>query len=205
MLREDNARQGFFERHDFLAVVDNLPSPYDDITVWAYYSGWRKSEILGLLWEGVDRNTKEIRIRTSKSGHGRVIPLEGVLWDVIQRRWLAREVQRSNRETFLSPLVFHRDGERIANFRKAWTKACIQAKCPGKLFHDLRRTAIRNMVRAGVPQSVAMSISGHRTIHTFQRYNITDETDKRNALRATQEFVASQSDGSNVFPLKIKN
>jgi len=205
LLREDNARQGFFEKHEFLAVVDNLPSPYDDITHWAFNTAWRKSEILSLLWEDVDRNAKEIRLRTSKSGHGRVLPLEGVLWGVIQRRWVAREVKRSRGETLISPLVFHRKGERIADFRKAWSKACKDAKCPGKLFHDLRRTAIRNMIRAGVPQSVAMSISGHRTIHTFLRYNITSQDDQRNALKATQDHVKDQAVGeSPVVQLLIK-
>jgi integrase len=205
LLREDNARQGFFEKHEFLAVIDNLSSPYDDITIWAYSSAWRKSEILGLLWEDVDRNEREIRLRTSKNGQGRVLPLEGELWEVIQRRWVAREVKRSSGESFISPLVFHRKGERIADFRKAWSKACKDAKCLGKLFHDLRRTAIRNMIRAGVPQSVAMSISGHRTIHTFLRYNITSQDDQRNALKATQDHVKGQEVGeSSLVQLSIK-
>jgi len=157
------------------------------------------------LWEDVDRNEREIRLRTSKNGQGRVLPLEGELWEVIQRRWVAREVKRSSGETFISPLVFHRKGERIADFRKAWSKACKDAKCPGKLFHDLRRTAIRNMIRAGVPQSVAMSISGHRTIHTFLRYNITSQDDQRNALKATQDHVKDQAVGeSPVVQLLIK-
>ena len=205
LLREDNARQGFFEKKDFLAVLEKLSSPYDDITQWAYYTAWRKSEILRLLWEDVDRNAKEIRLRTSKNRHGRVLPLEGVLWEVIQRRWTAREVKQRDGSTYLSPLVFHRRGGKIDDFRKAWHKACEEAKCPGKLFHDLRQTAIRNMTRAGVSQSVAMSISGHKTIHTFLRYNITSNEDQKNALLATQEYVENQvveQDNLAVLPLK---
>jgi len=206
LLREDNARQGFFEKKEFFAVLGNLSSPYDDITLLAYYSAWRKSEILGLLWEDVDRNAKEIRLRTSKNGSGRVLALEGILWELIKRRWAAREVKQSNGATYLSPLVFHRQGEKIDDFRKSWHKACKEAKCPEKLFHDLRRTAIRNMTRAGVSQSVAMSISGHKTIHTFLRYNITSQEDQKHALLATQEHVESQEVGEdNLAVLPSRN
>lgn len=121
----------------------------------------------------MDRAAREVRLRTSKDGQGRVLPLEGELWNLIERRWTARTVKQKDGTTKISEFVFHRGGEPIVDFRKVWDEAFKKAKTGRRLFHDLRRTAVRNMVRAGVPQSVAMTISGHKTASMFQRYNVT--------------------------------
>jgi integrase len=192
MLREDNARQGFFEHGDFENLVKNLPDPIGDIARFGYLSGWRRGEIVSLMWDAVDRAAHEVRLRTSKNGQGRVLPVEGGLWDLIERRWSARTIEQKDGTTKLSEFVFHRNGEAVVDFRKPWKDACKKAKIPGRIFHDLRRTAVRNMVRAGVPQSVAMSISGHKTVSMFMRYNITNASDKIDALRRTAEHLAAQ-------------
>jgi len=128
-------------------------------------------------------------------------------------------------EAFICVFVFHRDGEPVKDFRKAWYSACVMAglgkyvcrkcgsekhashkcvKCEaewkrdelkyvGRIFHDFRRTAVRDMVRAGVRESAAMSISGHKTRSMFDRYNIHDEKDQREALRATQAYREQQA------------
>jgi len=108
------------------------------------------------------------------------------MWELVKRRWAAREYARPGGTVGLSEYVFHRRGRPCKDIGKSWNAACQSADVSGKLFHDLRRTAVRNMIRAGVPQAVAMAISGHRTVSMFIRYNVSSEDDKREALRATQ-------------------
>jgi integrase len=93
-------------------------------------------------------------------------------------------------------------GERIGDFRKAWNKACREAGIEGKIFHDLRRTAVRNMVRAGVPERIAMSISGHKTREIFDRYNIVSEQDVAEALLKTQRHLAEVGHNLGTFMKK---
>lgn len=205
VLPEDNARQGFFEQHEFEAVLESLPDYLRGIAQFAYMSGWRKAEIVSLHWNQVDRISGEVRLKTSKNGRGRVLPIEGELQELIEQRWVAREVVLKNGDTFVSPFVFHREGEEIQRFDKAWKTACKKAGYPGKLFHDFRRTASRNMIRAGVPQSVAREITGHKTYHTFDRYNITSEEDKRQALLATQKYVAGELSEKKIVALRGSN
>jgi len=79
--------------------------------------------------------------------------------------------------------VFNRDGRPIGEFRNAWRTAAAAAGCPGRILHDFRRTAVRNLVRAGVPEKTAMTLTGHKTRSVFDRYDIVNETDLREAVR----------------------
>lgn len=181
MLAEDNVRKGFFERAKFEAVRNRLPPTYQAIVTLAYYAGWRiNSEILPLEWRQVDQQACVLRLEpgTTKNREGRVF-LYGELVEVkaaIEGLWARREALE--RDGIITPLlVCRRKGQRIVTFWKRWKTATAAAGCPGRVPHDFRRTAVRNLNRAGVPETVAMKVTGHRTRSVFDRYDITSEED----------------------------
>lgn len=186
-----NVRRGFFEVNEFEAVAAKLPAHIGDFARFGYFTGWRRSEIAGLTWDQIDHAAHEVRLYDSKNGEGRTVALPDDLWELIERRWTARSwTDRKTKQTHVSNLVFHRKGRPVQSFYKAWTAALEDAGLPTgkgvrKLFHDLRRTAVRDMVRANVPQSVAMSVSGHKTVSMFLRYKITSGDEQRDALART--------------------
>lgn len=206
-LPENNARTGFFEKEEHERILRHLRVPMDDIARFAYVSGWRREEIRPLRWENVDRAAKEIRLQDSKNGEGRVLPLDGddETWGIFERAWSRRQFERPEGPA-LSEYVFHlRDGQPISYdyMSELWEEARGAAGLQGKLFHDYRRTAARNMIRGGVAQAVAKSITGHKTDSMFSRYNITSNDDKRDALKKLREHLSSSGKAaSNVaeFP-----
>ncbi len=104
------------------------------------------------------------------------------LRDVLeQQRAITENLQRSR--GVVCPSVFHRAGQQIKSFRAAFRTACTEAGCPGRVLHDFRRTAVRNLVRAGIPERVAMQMTGHKTRSVFERYNIVSAGDLREAAK----------------------
>ena len=144
-------------------------------------SGWRKHEILGLTWDELDEAGGVIRLSPARSKTlvGRILPISQPIADALARRRARRDPD--------SPLVFHRDGIPIRRWRTAWRTACQAAGVPTRFLHDCRRTAARNLIRASVPERVAMLLTGHKTRAIFDRYNIINEQE---LLDAGDQLVA---------------
>jgi len=175
MLRESNARRGFFEREQFEAVRARLPAEIRPVVTFAYLTGWRlKSEILPLEWRQVDWQGKTVRLDpgTTKNREGRSFPFTAALESLLKDQ--LAEHERLKKADQIVPLVFHRNGETIRSLRGAWQAACKAAGVPGRIVHDFRRTAVRNFERDGVPRSAAMAMVGHKTEAIYRRYAIVD-------------------------------
>jgi integrase len=209
MLKENNVRKGFLEHEDFMALRDALPSYLKPILTFGYFTGWRRSEILGLKWNQVNLKDGIVRLEPgeTKNDQARTLYMEPELWEMMKDLHKKRRLDCT--------YVFHRNGKKIVEFRKAWATSCIKiGLCepltdedgdsikdkkgkvilvPNKLFHDLRRSGVRNMIRAGIPEQVAMNISGHKTRSVFGRYNITSQEDLKEAARKRQAYNDEQA------------
>jgi integrase len=189
MVAETNVRQGFLTDEEYAKLRDALPEYLRPLFVTAYFTGVRLGELLSIEWRQVDWEQGYITLESerTKSGHARVVPiLEGDMESWL--RWSRENADGCER-------VFHHDGIPFKEFRRSWQKACEAAEVPTLKFHDLRRTAVRNMRRAGVAQVVRMRISGHRTDSMERRYNIVDIDDIKSAKVLMQKKPAkSRSD-----------
>jgi integrase len=192
LLKENNTRKGFFEHEEFIAVKNALPSHLKTFAAFGYRIGWRHGEIAKLKWSQVNLKQGIVRLEAgeTKNDEGRTVYLDGELKGMFNELWEARKLSSK-----LLPWVFLNETgtDRVKRFDKAWKTACKKAKIGVRLFHDLRRTAVRNMVRAGVPERVAMMVSGHKTRSVFDRYNIVNDSDLRLAAQRHQEYLDSQT------------
>ena len=179
MLAENNVRTGFVDGAELTALIAELPPHLRPLASTAYVTGWRKEELLSRTWANVDFRSGWMRLEPgeTKNGKGRQFPLIPRLRETLEaQREQKREHERST-DRIIEHVFFRYDnGNRIGDFRKSWKSACKRAGLPGLVFHDLRRSAVRNLVRAGIPESVAMKLTGHETRSVFQRYAIVDET-----------------------------
>jgi len=200
-LRESAPREGFFEREQFQEVRRRLPEDLQVAVSLAYALGWRmQSEVLSLQRRQVDLEAGTLRLEpgTTKNDEGRVVYLPADLKAAVVSQ-LNRVDALQRRLGRIIPWVFphltgakvpnvgrrrtHVLGDRRGDFRKAWLRACRAAGCPGMLRHDFRRTAVRNMVNAGVAERVAMQVTGHRTRSVFDRYHIVSPSDLQDVAR----------------------
>jgi integrase len=185
-LAENNVRKGFFEHEEYLRLHKELPSYLKPVLTFGYMVGWRKSEVLGLTWSQVDIKEGTVRLEPgdTKNKEARTVYMDEDMRALFSVQWSERRLGCS--------YVFHRNGEPIRNFYEAWRRACRRAGLQGKLYHDLRRTAVRNMVRAGIPERVAMMISGHKTRSVFDRYNIVSPQDLKEAASRLGGYLKTQ-------------
>ena len=173
---------------------------------FGYLTGWRsKAESLRLKWHNVDLDGGTVRLDpgTTKNKDGRVIYMFPELQSLLEgQRQVTLALQRET--GCIIQLVFHNEGRPIVNYYKAWHKACREAGLSGKLPHDFRRTAVRNMVKAGIAERVAMQMTGHKTRSVFDRYHIVSDSDlKEAAQRLSRSNLAT--DLATVTPLPVRS
>jgi integrase len=189
-LKEDNVREGFLERHQYRAILGALPDPVKPVFVVAYHLGMRTGELLRLKRDWIDLQEGLIYVngRVTKNKKAKTAPIYGDM-----KGWLEMLLTRGSiKVPKTKELFIWEDGSPIKDFRGSWEKATEAAGFPGLLFHDLRRTAVRNMIRAGVPEKVAMEVSGHKTAAMLWRYNITDTRDIVEAGKRTARYLEEQ-------------
>src|SRR5215475_1736734 len=202
-IREDNVREGFLDDTTVAALLGALRAQdpvLADFLEWFSWTGMRPGAIRDLAWTAIDRQTWALRLvrgRRANKGTPRWLPLQGPLREIIVRAW-ERRVTFGQQTDRVVPWVFWRvydghprpgllrgDPVRIVDYRKAWQTACAAVGCVGLIPYDLRRTAVRNLKRAGADDSTVMAITDHKTRSMLDRYNIVDSPTIADALERT--------------------
>jgi len=183
-LPENNARQGFLEPDQYERLLEELSMNLKALFVAGYHTGARKNELRRIEWPQVDLNAGLIRLpgAVTKNKKPRTLPIYGDM-----RRWIERQ-----RETCPEDCIWVFHGAKkhpVDSHLNGWPEACERAGLSGLLFHDLRRSAVRNMKKAGLQDLEAMRISGHLTRNVFDRYNIIDEDDLADAGKRLEEYA----------------
>ncbi len=206
----ERVREGFPEawEPEALAAAALEKAPWlAEMVRFAYVTGWRRGELLALRWEWIDWEERQVRLPgvSTKNGRGRVVPIAGELVAIMERLREARSVVHESGSVALAETVFHDAGQPITRkrFVLAWSAARKAAKLPHRLFHDFRRAAARRMTNAGVPQVVAMKITGHETDSMFRRYAIVETSDMASAFQRVAA-PAGRGASSPVVPMRRK-
>lgn len=200
-LKESAPRSGFFEWDEFRRLREELPLHAKIPVTIEHWTGMRAGEVHGLQWPQIrfehHRRTVFIQLSDSKSDEPRLVAMVGDLYDTLNY-W--KKYTDNNQPG--CPWVCHYNGKRLGSIKTAWQIACVKiglgewtkdGRFPGnrgyrgRTVHDLRRTGVRNLIRAGVPERIAMKISGHKTRAMIDRYNIVSEKDLVDAGRLVAE------------------
>jgi integrase len=169
----DNVREGIVPHEKYWEVKNSLP-PYARLSfVISYHTGARKGEIRKIRIEMIDWNTSRIELRkkTTKNKTARYLPIYGDMGPEIEMALAAADPA--------CPFLIQHEGKPVFDFEKSWKSACKAACISKALYHDLRRTALTNMIEAGFSEKEAMEISGHKTRAVFDRYHMVVPTPKR--------------------------
>jgi len=212
--KEANPRSGFFERDTFEAIRRHLALDLQVAVTIAYTYGWRtQSEVLTLMLSQVDLVAGTLRLEpgTTKNDDGRLVYLTPELKTLLADQ-VARVHALSKEMAKVIPFLFphldstHRPrGTQKKDFRDAWDRACIAAGHAKQIRHDFRRTGVRNMVNAGIPERVAMSISGHKTRAIFDRYHIVSPADLQAAAAKIDAAATTPAHNGTVTVLPVAN
>ncbi|MFL6446346.1 MAG: tyrosine-type recombinase/integrase [Bryobacteraceae bacterium] len=172
-LPEDNVREGFLEADKYKLILDALTDEIKPVFVVAYHLGMRTGELLAIKrsWVDLEESLIYVNGRVMKNRNPKTAPIYGDM-----KPWLEMLLRHGQIESPQCVWLFSRNGKPVKDFKADWKDACEKAGVPDLLFHDLRRTAVRNMIRAGVPEEIAVLISGHKTASMLWRYNMTAAT-----------------------------
>jgi integrase len=228
MLKEAPPRKGFLEHADYQKLRQELPEHLRPVLAMGYYTGMRLGEIVKLRWPSVDFASAEIRLDagTTKNDEPRTIPMPGELREILRIEHARNpksefvfihegECIASFRKAWNSACVRAglgvftccgcnapvSPGSMCAECKKAERRVRTR-RYRGLIFHDLRRTGVRNLVRAGVPERVAMAISGHKTRAVFDRYNIVSARDLKDAATKLEAYLAGKF-GDNLATVSL--
>ena len=192
LLEEHNVRTGFLDYEQYRTLRNELPPQIRPLFVVAYHVGGRRGELSSVQWPQVDFAASQIRLRgaDTKNEEARTLPIYGEM-----REWLLLAKEIRDQQHPNCPWVFYDEkGRRLYWFYEAWHSACTRAGVPDLLFHDLRRSAIRNMERAGISRKVAMAISGHKTESIYRRYDIVAHRDLTDAAARMDLYFGTMKD-----------
>lgn len=201
----ENVRQGFLEEVAYRAIRSHLPAHQVPFFTLGYYTGIRAGELLSLQWRFVDFTSATPLIKipgdVTKNGKPRTVPIfHPEMMEALKQAFESRDPA--------CPYIFQYRGKRLRDYREGWDAARIAAGYPEALFHDTRRTAIRNMERANVRRSDARQISGHRTESVYIRYDIANEQGAFEAAERLRKFhleQASRKIVGNLWDDKARN
>ena len=196
LLKERPARSGFVTLDTFEAIRKRLPADVQVIAVLGHTYGMRHDEILSLDWDRhIDFETKQIILHhgETKTDAPRTLKMTAEVEVLLHEQRARIRAQLGHMVDYVFPVLPGPRagaalGTRRRGFRRAWLNATKGAGVPGLRFHDLRRSAVRNLVRAGVPEKVAMTVSGHKNASVFSRYNIVSKEDQHDATSKLEQF-----------------